>query len=307
MRILFIIFIIAVVTGCSGDLLTISSPYEKGFAGRHLVLTEPLTIPPNEARVRIQYGKLVRSADIDQYNAHCWFQSWVVLDTAQIIKPDTFDVIDTQKNEEISKIQTQVLVASTALSSNYFVQGGAAAVEYSTEYTIYSNLQPNIRRLVCNHWQNPSDGAHLKITEIQDTLGEIAKIKATKTVRGKPTIAELYTAVGRYTDAYEEGDIAKLKSLFSYYVKTNAGYGVGKIEKDYSKLFASTTDRQIFIENIDWSIKDRLAKGKGDIKILTIPTHGIDVVSMSGKIEIGAEKINNKLLFTHLYNIKSDE
>lgn len=307
MRILFLIFVTAIFAGCSGGLLTISSPYENGFAGRHLILKESLTIPPHQARVNIQYGKLVRSTDIDQYSVHCWFLSWKVRDTAQIIKPDTFDIIDTQYNEDISKIQAPILVASTRLSSNIFMEGPSATVEYSTEYTIYSSMQPDIRKLVCNHWQNQNDGIHLELTEIQAALGEIAKIETTATVRGDPTIAELYAAVNKYTDAYEEGDIKKLISLFSYYVKTNAGNGVANIEKDYSTLFAKTADRQIFIKNMDWAIKDRLATGKGDLEILTIPSEGEEVVSMSGKIEIVAEKINDKLLFTHLYNIKNEQ
>ena len=78
------------------------------------------------------------------------------------------------------------------------------------------------------------------------------------------------------------------------------------MQENYTDLFESTSDRQLFIRGLKWTIEDRYARGVGDIEMLTIPKNSEDVTSTSGKIQIIAKMIDNKLTITHMYNTEHE-
>lgn len=125
--------------------------------------------------------------------------------------------------------------------------------------------------------------------------------------RLQPTLAELYRLINQYTDAYEEGNMKEILSLFSTNAKTDTQDSKAGLQKEFTGLFKNTSDRQIFIRNINWSIKDSIAKGIGDIQILTISNNSNNIATMNGKLHITATKKNNKLNITQLYKIDNDE
>jgi hypothetical protein len=127
------------------------------------------------------------------------------------------------------------------------------------------------------------------------------KNKTHRKRRTKPTMAELYDVVNRYTEAYEEGSIRTLLSLFSTNVRTNTKNNITAVQEDYANLFDRTQDRQMFISHIDWSIEDNYARGVGLIETVIIPNDGRKAYSTSGTIQIMTKKIGNKLLITNLY------
>ena len=119
-----------------------------------------------------------------------------------------------------------------------------------------------------------------------------------------PTEAELQDVITRFINAYENGDIDSLKSLFSSKAKTNDQNELKGIEKDYKALFASTNDRQMFIQGMQWSHDKNYAKGSGDLEAIVLSETGDSVYTMKGKIQIVAQKIDDKVLITHLYHIE---
>lgn len=177
MRKLILLFLIMALTSCTAGPYSVSSPYYRIPAGSRLVLKQTLTIPPNSARIYIQYGKVITPKERDQYYAHCWFLSRKVLDTAQIITPDTFIVTKTQKYEDDVQIQGAYLLASLHGATMKTSDGGPTAVEYSTTLTIHSDTQPDINQFVCSYWEDPLDAKHLTVAEIRKTLGDIADIQ----------------------------------------------------------------------------------------------------------------------------------
>lgn len=179
MRTMLLVLLVVSLAACSSGPYPITSPYYVIPAGSQLVVKQELTIEPNAGRVYIQNGKVVTPKEKNQYYPHCWFLSWVVTDAAQTIKPDTFFITATRKNEDIvQSTSTKYLAAATAISGVFGAGGGRpTAIEYSTELTIHSEKQPDIRRLVCSYWENPEDARHLTVADMQKTLGEIAEIK----------------------------------------------------------------------------------------------------------------------------------
>lgn len=178
MRELALLFVIMLLTGCTAGPYSVTSPYYRIPAGSRLVLKQTLIIPSNSARIYIQYGKVITPEERDQYYAHCWFLSSKVLDTTQVIAPDTFIVTKTQKYEDDVQIQGTYLLAGLQGAGGMTDSGGSpTAVEYSTQLTIHSDTQPTIRQFVCSYWEDPFDAKHLTVAEIHKILGDIAKIQ----------------------------------------------------------------------------------------------------------------------------------
>ena len=119
-----------------------------------------------------------------------------------------------------------------------------------------------------------------------------------------PTAAELQDVTTQLVTAYETGDLAHFISLFAQEIKTNDRIDLEGVKQDYAQLFASTDDRQMFIQNLKWSNETIGAKGTGDLEVIILSEEGKTVYSMEGKIQIVAQKIDNKVKITHLYHIE---
>ncbi|HEY5601858.1 MAG TPA: nuclear transport factor 2 family protein [Gammaproteobacteria bacterium] len=122
-----------------------------------------------------------------------------------------------------------------------------------------------------------------------------------------PTAAELQDVVARLIGAYENGDVKVLASLFAKDAKTNDRNGLKDIEADYSRLFANSSERQMFIQNMAWSRDKNAAKLSGDLAAIVFARGGEPFYSMQGKIQIVAKRVGNKVLITHLYHKASPE
>ena len=177
MRSAIIFPFLLVLSACTTGPYPVSSPYFQIPPGSKLVLKQELTIPPNAGRVYIQYGKVVTPKEKDSYHAHCWFLSWEVLDTTQLIKPDTFIVTNSQQIEGVVMRDINIQLAMNGVGIGMNEGGGPMALEYSTEMNIRSDKQPAIRRFVCSHWENPLDAKHLTVAQMQKALGQIAQIQ----------------------------------------------------------------------------------------------------------------------------------
>jgi len=170
------LLVLLIIPACQSGPYSADSPYYRIPVGSRVEVKKVLTIPANRARVYLQFGKSIQPGEVDQYSAHCWFLSWEVLNKNQTINPDTFIVTHVQEFEDHVLRQGTMLLASSRKVHFWGVDGGSTAIEYSTEFTIHSDEQQNIRKLVCNHWEDPSDARHLTLTDIRMALNEIAEI-----------------------------------------------------------------------------------------------------------------------------------
>ena len=95
--------------------------------------------------------------------------------------------------------------------------------------------------------------------------------------------------------------------MLSTEIKTNDRIDLSGVKEDYSELFSTTNDRQMFIQNLKWTNESIGAKGIGDLEVLIFSEDGNTVYSMEGKIQIVAQKIDNKVKITHLYHIEREK
>jgi len=117
-----------------------------------------------------------------------------------------------------------------------------------------------------------------------------------------PTAAELQDIITRFIGAYETGNIKALDNIFSSNARTNDRNNLKEIKSDYKDFFSNTTDRQLFIKDLKWTINKDLAKGIGNLNALVVKTDSDKINAINGEVEIVAQRINNKVLITHLFH-----
>jgi hypothetical protein len=147
----------------------------------------------------------------------------------------------------------------------------------------------------------------VNVVSPQRDISENNHFKPETTAIKTPTASELQDLTTRLITAYESGDIDKFASLFSEDAKTNDRSDLVGIKKDYSELFSTTTDRQMFIQDLEWSKESASAKGTGNLEVTILSDNGNTVYSMNGKIQIVAQKTDNKIHITHLYHIEHEK
>lgn len=174
MRKLISLLAILILPACQSGPYSVDTPYYQIPAGSRIVIRQELAIPANQARVYFQYGRRVKQSDVNQYYPHCWFLSWRIADKQQLISPDKFVITHVQYLEEVVQRQTRLLFASSQQRVFLNSDDSIAAIEHKTEMTIESEKNPDIRRLICNQWEDPGDARHVLVSEIRSTLGEFA-------------------------------------------------------------------------------------------------------------------------------------
>jgi len=117
-----------------------------------------------------------------------------------------------------------------------------------------------------------------------------------------PTAAELQDVITRFIGAYESGNIRALDNIFSLNARTNDRNNLSEIKSDYKAFFSNTTDRQLFIKDLKWTVNKELAKGIGNLNALVVKTDSDKINSINGEIEIVAQRIKDKVLITHLFH-----
>ena len=116
-----------------------------------------------------------------------------------------------------------------------------------------------------------------------------------------PTPSELQDLVTQYVTAYETGDVNDLMRLFATATWTSSRTGLVEMKQNYTDLFDTTSDREVFIKNVKWEIKGDKAMGTGEM-LLTLHTDD-KVQTKKGKIRIVARKSKDLVRFTQMFHI----
>lgn len=169
-------FLTLFLLGCAG------TPYLPGPTAHQVVkpgsilkLNQELSIPPNEAGVRMQYGKVTHYKQIDQWHANCRFEVRDPAPDAQIIQSEEFTI--TQVGFEYQFVASEQLKLAAVGLGIMSGAGNPMAQVMSTSFYLRSQTQPKVTRLICQHWENPQDSRHLMLDEIQQAVGDIIEFK----------------------------------------------------------------------------------------------------------------------------------
>lgn len=176
----------SLAAGCATTNFIPGPPaYKTVTPGSILKLNQTLTIEPHSAGVRIQNGKITGTQQMNQWYPNCRFELRNPKDTEQVVQPDTFIISRVSYNNYLVKAGNLMLASAGIGVSLGGGDGGPTADVHSTYFYLSSETQPEVSRLLCEHWEDPSDARHLMLDEIQQTLGSIMEIKV-NTSTGKP-------------------------------------------------------------------------------------------------------------------------
>lgn len=164
--------LILLLAGCAG------APTLGVERGR-LVLLTPLTIAPESATVRLQYGQPVARNAVREYDPFCIFEINTVSDGPQTVQPDTFRV--TRISETVGTIADTVSGSDPApIKVGMFNDRRPSHIYYKTLFWLQSDKQA-VRLLSCMSNQNVPGVypfmRNLTLREIRATLGPAFRLE----------------------------------------------------------------------------------------------------------------------------------
>ena len=168
------IWLALLLGGCAGlESPDPASPYYAYSSGWTVQLNRPLTIPPDAATVRLQYGRIVpRNCGQEQYPV-CVVERDTVRPGPQTLQPGRF---------EVWRVTRSVNPIAVARSSPYIRtglvmdDGDPTFLYFITEFRLRDAAQPDLRGMTCA-WNQMAPGnrglmRHLTLGEIQSALGD---------------------------------------------------------------------------------------------------------------------------------------
>ena len=158
-------------------------------SGSILHLTQTIVIPANRSYMYIANGevkKLKNYNTVDIYQPYCTIHLHKEHTQTRIINPDYFKItkieewvrdfgsIFNSNNRFVKHVKTRFF--KTIMRNNQ----GPSIVMHATILTLHSSKQPNVKELVCGHWNDPHEIEPLTLKEMQSALGKLIIINATK-------------------------------------------------------------------------------------------------------------------------------
>lgn len=152
------------------------SPHYRYPAGLTLTLHRELTVPPEAATVRLQYGRVVASNAVQEHDPHCIFELDTVRDTPQAVRPQRMWVTDARRGvTTFSGMPVWPYPPFRYGRVGWNDDGGPSHIYYKTEFRLKSEVQPEVRALTCQSNQMAPGIAimrHLTLREIRQALGD---------------------------------------------------------------------------------------------------------------------------------------
>jgi len=177
---LLILSLTAVVAACA--LPASNRPHEQPAyrtvpVGTTLILKKEITIPAERYGRFFQGGQPVMSKDVDQYHANCKLMVEHSSDTGQTVPPGSFIIRRIQLEEFVQSRPVKLAAVGFGIGIGTGVglgvgDGSPGMGPYTTIFYLYSEKQPQVKRLICSHWEEAYDAEHLTVTQIRKALGD---------------------------------------------------------------------------------------------------------------------------------------
>jgi hypothetical protein len=165
---------ILLLGGCAGlESPSPASPYYAYSQGWTVQLNRPLTIEPDAATVRLQYGHIVPRNSVQEHDPFCVVELDTVSAEPQVLQPGRFEVWRvTRSINPIAAALKSPLIKARHVDDD----GDPGFLYYITEFRLRDAPQPNLRGMRCA-WNQMAPGnrslmRHLTLAEIRAALGD---------------------------------------------------------------------------------------------------------------------------------------
>ncbi|MHB1187131.1 hypothetical protein [Thiobacillus sp.] len=159
--------------GCAGlESPDPASPHYAYARGWIVQLNRPLTIEPDAATVRLQYGRIVPRNGVQERDPFCVVELDTVRAEPQTLQPGRFEVWRVTRN-----VSTIAAVAPPFVRTAFGTHdAGPSLLYFKTEFRLRDAAQPNLRGMTCM-WDQMAPGnrplmRHLTLDEIRGAAGD---------------------------------------------------------------------------------------------------------------------------------------
>ena len=165
--------LILLLGGCAGlESPDTASPYYAYSSGWIVQLNRPLTIEPDAATVRLQYGRTVPRNSVQEHDPFCVVELDTVRAEPQMLQPGRFEVWRVTRS--VSPIAAAPLPFVRTLDVGD--DDGSTFLYFKTEFRLRDPAQPTLRGMTCM-WNQMAPGnlglmRHLTLDEIRGAVGD---------------------------------------------------------------------------------------------------------------------------------------
>jgi hypothetical protein len=166
--------LVLMLGGCAGlESADPASPYYAYSTGWSVQLNRPLTIEPDAATVRLQYGRIVPRNSVQEQDPFCVVELDTVRAVPQVLQPGRFEVWRVTRS--VNPI-TAALKPSLIKARHADDDGDPSFLYFITEFRLRDPAQPTLRGMRCA-WNQMAPGnralmRHLTLDEIRQALGD---------------------------------------------------------------------------------------------------------------------------------------
>ena len=159
--------------------------------GSHLRLTQAIEIPADRSTVYIAGGRVMPFKNyntVDVYKPYCEFGPDGESSQPRRVLPDRFEITRIVEWEKYLGSLETVRVASAAedkkrrpdvfgVGTLFEDDGGPSIVMYATILSLRSDNQPEIKKMVCGHWEELGKVEPLTLEQLKSALGGLIVVE----------------------------------------------------------------------------------------------------------------------------------
>lgn len=193
MRIVTFLLVILLTTSCSMLSPQVAVTIKERLAvGSVLKLNQSIEIPQERSFVYIAKGKVAPFKNfntVDIYSPYCMLYLNHENRQPHTIMPDQFEIIkitewdgykshrSLYKYARLNALPAGMIKTRLATRS-LNIRSGTDIIMYATILRLHSSKQPEVKEIVCGHWDEKSLVEHLTLGELKTALGDLITIEA---------------------------------------------------------------------------------------------------------------------------------
>ena len=171
-KIVFLVGIVLSLSSC--QWLMNPQPYPPPYSvtiGSRITIHQDLPIDANEVTVVLQEGKVINRRNLKVRQPSCRFEVLTIKATPQTLYKDVTEII---RFVHYTEYVSTGLIQFASLDGALANAASPTAEIYITEIYLRSQKQPDLFRLVCSHWEDPTHGDYLTMDSMSRALGTLA-------------------------------------------------------------------------------------------------------------------------------------
>jgi len=192
-RLCLLLFISSLVSSCSLPPYNPNSVKNLVRVGSSLRSLQPIEIPAGKRYVYIAGGKIMPFKNyntVDIYKPYCEFTLREATDEAREVQPDKFVITKIVEWENYYSKRNGMMYAAaggpnvdirtgaqTRIGIGMWESDGPSLIMYATIISLRSDNQPQVKEMVCGHWDEAGKVEAITLEQLKSALGQLFVIE----------------------------------------------------------------------------------------------------------------------------------